>query len=49
MAPLRAAFESYVERDREQRSASHRYSPEDFGLSEDQLDRDFAFYREEYL
>lgn len=45
----RAAFESYVERDREQRSAAHRYSPEDFGLSADQLDRDFAFYREEYL
>lgn len=45
----RDAFESYVERDREQRSASHRYSPGEFGLSEDQLDRDFAFYREEYL
>lgn len=45
----RAAFESYVEHDREQRSASHRYTPEDFGLTESGIERDFAFYREEYL
>nr|WP_228045863.1 sulfotransferase [Saccharopolyspora sp. HNM0983] len=45
----RSAFESYVERDREQRSAAHRYTPEEFGLSADQLDADFAFYQEEYL
>ncbi|MBQ6639973.1 MAG: sulfotransferase [Saccharopolyspora sp.] len=45
----RAAFESYVERDRASRTAAHRYSPEGFGLSESQLERDFAFYREAYL
>ena len=26
----------------------HRYGPEDFGLSREQLDRDFAPYREHY-
>ena len=45
----RAAFESHMQRDREQRHAAHRYRPEDFGLTAEQLNRDFAFYREEYL
>jgi hypothetical protein len=44
-----AAFESFVQRDREERSASHSYTPEDFGLSAAQLGTDFAFYTEEYL
>jgi hypothetical protein len=26
----------------------HRYGPEDFGLSREQLDRDFAAYRNRY-
>ena len=40
------AFESYVDRDRRERHASHSYAPEDFGLSPEQLERDFAFYQE---
>lgn len=43
-----AAFEAYVARDREQRSASHEYTAADFGLTEDELARDFAHYRETY-
>ena len=27
---------------------AHRYEPEDFGLTREQLDRDFAPYRERY-
>lgn len=45
----RAAFESYVERDRRERHASHSYTAADFGLSEERLERDFAFYTEVYL
>lgn len=45
----RAAFENYVQRDRAQRTAAHHYEPEEFGLSTEQLDRDFASYRGEYL
>ncbi|MDA3642702.1 sulfotransferase [Saccharopolyspora indica] len=41
-----AAFESYVERDRRERHAVHSYTAEDFGLSPEQLTRDFAFYQE---
>lgn len=44
-----AAFESYLERNRAERHGSHSYAPQDFGLSEDQLTRDFAFYTEAYL
>lgn len=40
------AFESYVHRDRQERQAGHSYTPEDFGLSQEQLERDFAFYQE---
>lgn len=39
-----AAFEAYVARDREHRDARHDYTPEDFGLSEQQLARDFGDY-----
>jgi hypothetical protein len=44
----RAAFESYMERDRRERHGSHAYDPADFGLSAEQLTRDFAFYSEVY-
>jgi len=44
-----AAFATYLERNREQRHGSHSYAAADFGLSEDQLERDFAFYTEVYL
>lgn len=44
-----AAFESHVERDRQQRHAAHSYTAEEYGLSEERLERDFAFYTEEYL
>ncbi|SER47636.1 sulfotransferase family protein [Lentzea albida] len=43
------AFETYLEQNRTERHGSHSYTPEDFGLSEDQLRRDFAFYSEVYL
>jgi hypothetical protein len=45
----RAAFESYVERNRQERHGAHSYTPADFGLSTEQLERDFAFYSEVYL
>jgi hypothetical protein len=44
-----AAFEAYLEQNRTERHGSHSYAPPDFGLSEDQLRRDFAFYSEVYL
>ncbi|SDG06922.1 Sulfotransferase family protein [Lentzea fradiae] len=44
-----AAFETYLERNRAERHGTHSYAPEDFGLSEEQLRRDFAFYTEVYL
>ena len=44
-----AAFEAYLERNRAERHGSHSYAPQDFGLSEEQLRRDFAFYEEVYL
>jgi hypothetical protein len=42
----RRSFASYLERNREQRHGSHSYAPEDFGLSVEQLERDFDFYLE---
>ncbi|MDX8048670.1 sulfotransferase [Lentzea sp. BCCO 10_0798] len=44
-----AAFEAYLTQNRTERHGSHSYAPSDFGLSEDQLRRDFAFYSEVYL
>ncbi|MGI5501357.1 sulfotransferase family protein [Lentzea sp. CA-135723] len=44
-----AAFEAYLTRNRTERHGSHSYSPADFGLSEDRLRTDFAFYSEVYL
>ncbi|KOV86678.1 sulfotransferase [Nocardia sp. NRRL S-836] len=43
------AFAAYLRQNRAERHGSHSYSPEDFGLSEDRLRRDFAFYSEVYL
>lgn len=43
------AFEQYLEHNRQQRHGSHSYTPEDFGLSAEQLERDFGFYTEAYL
>ncbi|WP_394621380.1 sulfotransferase family protein [Lentzea sp. JNUCC 0626] len=44
-----AAFEAYLSRNRTERHGSHSYAPAEFGLSEDQLRADFAFYSEVYL
>jgi len=41
------ALEAYVEKNRAQRHGSHAYTPEEFGLSEDGLAEDFAFYASE--
>jgi hypothetical protein len=45
------AFEAYHERDRAERGGGsrHTYTAADFGLDEQQLASDFAFYIEEYL
>lgn len=43
------AFRDYCEVNREERHGSHSYSAEDFGLSTEQIETDFAFYTEEYL
>jgi hypothetical protein len=42
----RGALEAYMAHNREQRHGSHTYAPEDFGLSEAELEQDFAFYQE---
>jgi hypothetical protein len=42
-------FQDYLERNRAERHGTHSYVPEDFGLSTEQLDRDFSFYTKEYL
>ncbi len=42
----RDALEAYMARNQEQRHGSHTYTAEDFGLSEAELEQDFAFYRE---
>ena len=44
-----AAWEAYLEQNRAERHGSHSYTAEDFGLSEEQLARDFAPYMEAYL
>ncbi len=45
----RAAFERYRDQNEQERHGAHTYTAEDFGLSEEQLERDFAFYTEAYL
>jgi hypothetical protein len=42
----RAAFTAYLARNRQQRHGKHTYTAEDFGLSKEELERDFAFYQE---
>ena len=42
----RDALEAYMARNQEQRHGSHSYTAEDFGLSEAELEQDFAFYQE---
>lgn len=44
-----AAWQAYLEQNRAERHGSHSYTAEDFGLSDDQLARDFAPYVEAYL
>lgn len=43
----REALEDYMARNREERHGSHTYTAEDFGLSEAELEQDFAFYEKE--
>jgi hypothetical protein len=43
------AFEDYLEINRQEKHGSHSYTAEDFGLSTEQLEKDFAFYTEAYL
>lgn len=43
------AFEDYLEVNKQERHGSHSYTAEDFGLSTEQLEKDFAFYTEAYL
>ena len=44
-----AAWAAYLEQNRAERHGSHAYTAEDFGLSDEQLARDFAPYTEVYL
>lgn len=44
-----AAWEAYLEQNRQERHGSHRYTAESFGLTDEQLARDFAPYVEAYL
>jgi hypothetical protein len=44
-----AAFNDYLEINRQERHGSHTYTAEDFGLSTEQLANDFAFYERAYL
>lgn len=43
------AFEEYLEVNRQERHGSHHYAAEEFGLTTEQLEKDFAFYTEAYL
>ncbi|MGH3458606.1 sulfotransferase family protein [Aeromicrobium sp.] len=43
----RDAFEAYMSRNRAEKHGSHTYTAEDFGLSEAELEQDFAFYEKE--
>jgi hypothetical protein len=44
-----AAWAAYMEQNAAERHGSHSYTAEDFGLSDEQLARDFSFYTEAYL
>lgn len=43
------AFQHYLEVNRQERHGSHSYTAEEFGLSPEQLARDFDFYERAYL
>jgi hypothetical protein len=43
------AFNDYLEINRQEKHGSHSYTAEDFGLSTEQLARDFDFYERAYL
>jgi hypothetical protein len=43
------AMEVWMEKNRRDTRAAHDYNPADFGLSEEQLKRDFADYRKKYI
>lgn len=43
------AFADYYDVNQQERHGSHSYTAEDFGLSDEQLEKDFAFYTEAYL
>jgi hypothetical protein len=43
------AWATYMEQNRAERHGTHDYTAETFGLSDDQLAKDFAFYTEAYL
>lgn len=44
-----AAFNDYLEINRQEKHGSHSYTAEDFGLSKEQLASDFDFYERAYL
>lgn len=44
-----AAMQSWMDRNRREERGSHDYEMQDFGLSEAQIKRDFAVYREHYV
>jgi hypothetical protein len=44
-----AAFNAYLDVNRQEKHGSHSYTAEDFGLSTEQLASDFAFYERAYL
>ncbi|MCU1588251.1 MAG: hypothetical protein JWN31_1744 [Frankiales bacterium] len=43
------AFADYLDVNKQEKHGSHSYTAEDFGLSTEQLEKDFAFYTEAYL
>ncbi len=45
----RKAMEAWMETNRRDKREAHEYNPSDFGLSDEQLKRDFADYRKKYI
>ena len=43
------AMRAWMEKNSRDSRAAHDYKPEDFGLSVEQLKRDFADYRKQYI
>ncbi len=43
-----SAMEAFLRQNPKDKRGAHRYGPTDFGLTRDQLDRDFAAYRDHY-